>query len=276
MFVFRHALGSGLLLLAITPAFAQSVDHSTSQIGPFHDASIGLFSDVWRETIPEIERQITAFSRNPIVLQSAEQTGSPSDGEVLSTSSIAELPRLLPTLLSPPSDKLRQLPSLTDSIHSAETGLLNWLLGMLGVVGLVALGGVYWVFHARPALGVRHATDHLRLTSALSLPRRTGLFLVDVENQSVLVAMNADGIRQVVSLDQRANIHTTRQRVKADKAPRMSSPSASGQVYTPDEVAFRDFFEKRRTNGNSDRAVQSTAKFSTRSQTATAHSENSP
>ena len=255
MFDFRHALGSGLLLLGIAPAFAQSVDDSESQLRPFHDASIAAFDDVWRE---------------PIELVVAEEPIT--SGEAVATTPVADSPRLLPTLTAASSAKLSQLPSLTDTIRDAETGLFQWLLGMLGVVGVVALGGVYWIFHVRPALDVRHTTGRLRLSSTLALPRRPGLFLVDVEDQTVLVAIDGGGIRQVVPLGQCARMKTTGRRAAADESPRSSSRSTSKVATASEEVAFQDVYQELRGLGGDERAVLPAARSATRPPTAAAHS----
>jgi len=272
MFAYRQAMVWGLLLLTITPALAQSVDDSESQPRPFHDASITSFEGVWREPTPRIERRISEVAQHTVELVAAEETVTPGQGEAAATTPVADMPRLLPTLTGQPSDTLAQLPSLTDTIRVAETGLLEWFLGMLGVVGLVALGGVYWIYHIRPALDVRHATSRLRLSSTLLLPRRSGLFLVDVEDQTVLVAMDGGGIRQVVPLGQGASKKTTGRRTAADKAQFALSPSTSEGAQASEEVAFHDVYQERRARGGAVRAVLSAAKSAARPQTAAAHS----
>ena len=247
MFDFRHALGGGLLLLAITPALAQSADNSESQLRPFHDASIAAFEDVWRE---------------PIELVAAEETVTL--GAAAATTPVADSPRLLPTLTAPPSGNLPLLLSPTDTIRAAQSGLFHWLLKMLGFVGLAALGGFYWIHRVRPALDVRQTTSRLQLSSALTLPRRSGLFLVDVEDQTVLVAMDGGGIRQVVPLGQRASMKTT--------ARRASSRSSSQVATASEEVAFQDVYQELRGLGGDERAVLPAAKSATRPLTAAAHS----
>ncbi len=248
MFTFRHALGWGLLSLAITPALAQSVDDSESQLLPFHDASIASFDDVWRDPIRGIERRIIEVAQHPIELVS-EETVSPGDGEAAATLPVAASPSLLPTLTAQPSAKLPQLLSPMDTITAAETGLFKWLFGMLGVVGLFALGGVVWIYQVRPALDVRHTTSRLRLSSALSLPRRSGLFLVDVEDQTVLVAIDGGGIRQVVPLGLLTSMKTTGRHTAADKAQLASSPSKSKVAKASEEVAFHNVYQELQALG---------------------------
>ena len=255
MFTFRHALGWGLLSLAITPALAQSVEDSESQIPPFHDASIASFDDVWREPIPGIERRYSEVAQHPIEWVSAEETVTPGEGASAATTPVADSPRLWPTLTAPPSAKLPQLLSPTDTIRAAETGLYEWFFGMLGVVGLVALGGVFWIYQVRPALDVRHTTGRLRLSSALALPRRSGLFLVDVEDQTVLVAMDGGGIRQVVPLGLLASLKSTGRRAAADKAPRGSSPSTTETAQASEEVSFHDVYQELRDWGGDEGGI---------------------
>ena len=257
MFTLRHALGGGLLFLAITPALAQSVDDSQSQLRPFHDASIAAFDDVWQERDPDhgIERQISEVATQPIELASVQETATPEEGEAAVPTPVADSPRLWPTPTAPPLAKLPPLLSPTDTFGAAETGLFQWFLGMLGVVGLVALGGVYWIFHVRPALDVRHTTNRLRLSSALSLPRRSGLFLVDVEDQTVLVAMDGGGIRHVVPLGLGARMKTTGRRAAADKAPRASSPSTSAGATASEAVAFHDVYQELRAGGGDEGGI---------------------
>ena len=255
MFAFRLALGWGLLCLGIAPALAQSVDDSESQLHPFQDASIAAFDDVWREPIELV------VAEEPVI-----------SGEAVATTPVADSPRLLPTLTAPPSVKHPQLLSLKDTIRDAETGLFQWFLGMLGVVGVVALGGVYWIFHVRPALDVRHTTGRLRLSSTLALPRRPGLFLVDVEDQTVLVAMDGGGIRQVVSLGQCARMKGTGRRAAADNTQRSSSRFTSNVATASEEVAFQDVYQELRGLGGDERAVLPGARSATRPPTAAAHS----
>ena len=278
MFTLRHALGWGLFLVAITPALAQSVDDSESQLRPFHDVVVASFDDVWQERDPDhgIQRQISKVAAQPIELASVQETATPGEGAVVATTPVADLPRLLPMSTTPPSAKLPQLLSPMDTIRAAETGLLEWFFGMLGVVGLVALGGVYWIYHIRPALDVRHTTSRLRLSSALSLPRRSGLFLVDVEDQTVLVAMDGGGIRHVVPLGLGASLKTTGRRAAADKAQRASSSFTSAGVPASEAVAFHDVYQERRAWGGDVRAVLPAAKPTTTPQTAAAHAHKAP
>lgn len=274
MFATRHALGWGLMFLASTPALAQSLDDSESQLRPFHDVVVASFDDVWQERDPHhgIERQISLVAAQPIELDSVQETATPGEGAVVATTPVADLPRLLPMSTTPPSAKLPQLLSPMDTIRAAESGLFEWFFGMLGVVGLVALAGVYWIFHIRPALDVRHTPCRLRLSSALSLPRRSGLFLVDVEDQTVLVAMDGGGIRHVVPLGLGARLKTTGRRAAADKAQHASSPSTSVGVPASEEVTFHDVYQEQRAWGGDVRAVLPAVKSATRPPTAAAHS----
>ena len=271
MFIFRHTLGWGLLLLAITPALAQSMDDSKPLLRPFHDASIATFDDVWREPIPGSVQRISEEAPHPIEWVAAVETVTPGEEEAAATTPVAESPRPWPTLTTSPSAELPQLLSQTDTIRAAETGLFQWLFGMLGVVGLIALVGFYWIYHIRPALDVRHTTGRLRLSSTLALPRRSGLFLVDVEDQTVLVAMDGGGIRQVVSLGMSAIPKTTTRRAAAEKVPRTSLPSPSEGVPASESVAFHDVYQEQRALGDVE-AILAAAKFSTRLLTASAHS----
>ena len=276
MFVFRHAIGWGLLILAITPALAQSVDDSESQLRPFQEVSNAAFDDIWREPTAGIDWRGCEVDQHSIELVAAEETVTPEEGEAAVTTPVATAPRLLPTLTAPPSAELIPALSPTETIRAAQTGLFNWFLKMLGVVGLIALGGVYWIYHVRPALDVRHTTSRLRLSSALSLPRRSGLFLVDVEDQTVLVAMDGGGIRQVVPLGRMASLKTTGRRAAAGKAQLVSSPSTSAGTKASEEVAFHDVYQEQRDWGGDVQAVLSAAKFVTRPQGAAAHSHKAP
>ncbi len=276
MFVFRHALGWGLLLLAITPALAQSVDDSELHFRPFHDESVAAFDDVWREPMPGTEPRISEVAQRPTEWLTTDENVTPGEGEPAATSPVAESPRRWPTLTALPSAKLPQLLSPTGTIRAAESGLFEWFFGMLGVIGLVALGGVYWIYRVRPALDNRHTTSRLRLSSALALPRRPGLFLVDVENQTVLVAMDGGGIRQVVPLELGARMKTTRRRAAAKKAQHALKPSTSADAIALPEVAFHDIYQERRAWGGEGRAVLPAAKSATRPPTAVAHSNQAP
>ena len=188
------------------------------------------------------------------------------------TTSGVDLPRLLPISTAHFATQVPQPLATHELMQSHETGLREWFVGMLGFVGLVALGGVYWIYYVRPALDVRHTTGRLRLSSALSLPRRSGLVLVDVEDQTVLVAMDSGGIRQVVPLGLWPGMKTTRRRAAADKAQLASSPSPSEGTQAPEELAFHDVYQDRLALGGAVRAVPSTARPEAALQTADAHS----
>jgi flagellar biogenesis protein FliO len=271
MFVIRHALGWGLFLLAIAPALAQSADDSETQLHPFHEVVVASFDDVWREATPGTQRTSGAV-QHPIEWVTAEELVTPREGEAAAPTAtlISDLPRLLPTPTAQPLAKLPPMLSALDPMRDFETGLFQWFVGMLGVVGLVALGGVIWIYQVRPALDVRQTTGRLRLSSALSLPRRSGLFLVDVEDQTVLVAIDAGGIRHVVPLGVSACVKTTARRTAADKAPRTSLPSPPEGVPALEAVAFHDVYQEQQALGDVE-AILTAAKFSTRPQTAPAH-----
>ncbi len=276
MFTLRHVLRCGLFLLSITPVLAQTVDDPETQLSPFHNSSIASFDDVWSEAIPETEGRIFEGTQHPIEGVAAEETVTPAEGELAATAPIADSPRLFPILTAPPSATLPQLLSPTDTIRAAETGLFQWFFGMLGVVGLLALGGVCWIYQVRPALDVRHTASRLQLSSSLALPRRSGLFLVDVEDQTVLVAIDGGGIRQVVPLGLLASLKTTGRRAAADKAQRPSSPSKSKVATASAEVAFHDVYQARRAGGGDARAVLPVAKSATRPQATAIHSNKAP
>ena len=276
MFAIRHALGCGLLFFMITPALALAVDDSESQLRPFQEASVASFDDVWRESMPGTERQVSEVSQHPIESLSREETRTPEEGEAAATTSVAGSPRLWSTPTIQPSPNLPQLLSPTDPLRAAETGLFRWLFGMIGVVGLIALGGVYWIYQLRPALDGRHTTSRLRLSSALSLPRRSGLFLVDVEDQTVLVAMDGGGIKQVVNLGLGAGMKTTGRRAAANTAQRASSPSTSADANASQEVSFHDVYQERRAWGGDGRAVLPASKSATRPPIVVVHSNQAP
>ena len=230
MFAIRHALGWGLLLLTVNPALAQSVDESELRMRPFHDVAVASFDEVWQEsdTAPEI-------LAHPIELAS-HQESTVTDPGVVTATSLSETPRLLPestTLLAshltPP-----------DSIPAMPISLIEWFFGMLGCVGVVALGGVYWIYQVRPALDARHTTGRLQLSSALPLPRRPGLFLIDVEDQAVLVAIDGGGIRQVVPLGTGGRVKSSSRRA-ADSSQRASDGSKPAEV-----LAFQDVYQEQR------------------------------
>ena len=276
MFAIRHALGCGLLFFVITPALALAVDDSESPLRPFQEASVASFDDVWRESMPGTERQVSEVSQHPIESLFGEETRTPEEGEAAAVTPVADAPRLWSTPTLPPSASLPQLLSPTDPLRAAETGLFRWLFGMIGVVGLVALGGVYWIYQLRPALDGRHTTSRLQLSSALSLPRRSGLFLVDVEDQTVLVAMDGGGIRQVVNLGLGASMRTTGRRAAANKTQLASSPSTSADANASPEVSFHDVYQERRARGGEGRAALPAGKSATRPPTVVVHSNQAP
>lgn len=251
MFAFRLVLGWGLLLLAITPALAHSGEGSGLPLRPFHDEVIASFADVWRE---------------------------PSEGVAAeATTPVADSVTLLPILTATPAVPLNRLLSPADTIRAAQTGLFEWFVKMLGVVGLVGLVGFYWIYRVRPALDDRHTTSRLRLSSALALPRRPGLFLIDVEDQSVLVAMDGGGIRQVVPLGLLPSMNTSGRRAAkaADKAQRVLSPTTPTKTPVSEVVAFHDIYQQQRGRGGDLRVVSPAAKSATRLQ-PTAHLNTVP
>jgi len=272
MFAFRPAMGWGLsFLLMITPALAQSIEDSEPPLRPFHDLSVASFDDVWREPISRIERPIAEEAQYSIERVAAEQTVIPPEEAVAATLSVADWTIPLPTLTTQPLATLPPSPSPADTIIAAQFGLFQWLLKILGFVGLVAFGGGYWVYRVRPALDVRHTTSRLRLSSALSLPRRAGLFLVDVEDQTVLVAMDGGGIRQVIPLGLLASMKTTRRRAATHKAQSTSSSPLSEGNKTSEPVTFHDVFQEHQALGRDVRAVLSSAKFATSPLASAAH-----
>lgn len=229
MFSIRHALGWGLLLLTVSPALAQSVDESELRMRPFHDVAVASFDEVWQESDPAPE-----FIDQPIELASHEEA-TVADPGVVPANSLSETPRLLPestTMLASqvtPPDSMPGMPSL-----------IEWFFGMLGCVGVVALGGVYWIYQVRPTLDARQSTGRLQLSSALPLPRRPGLFLIDVEDQAVLVAIDGGGIRQVVPLGTGGRAKSSSRRT-TDSSQRASDSPKPAEV-----LAFQDVYQEQR------------------------------
>jgi hypothetical protein len=264
MFDFHHALGWGLLFVWITPALAQSAGDSEFQLRPFRNVSITSFEEIWQDPTTGVEHQFSVDMQHPIVLATAEEIVTSGEGSGTMTVPVTDLPTLLPIPTAQQSGHLPKLLSPADTIRAAETGLFEWLFGMLGVVGLVALGGVYWIYQIRPALDVRQTTDRLRLSSALPLPRRSGLFLVDVEDQSVLLAMDGGGIRQVVPLGPGTRMKSTGRRVAADKAQRRSPPSTSEGGNASDELAFHDLLQEQAGLSGDVQTILQATKFATK------------
>lgn len=237
MFANRYTLGWGIFILAFAPAIALSDDDAEQPLRPFSNIVVASFDEVWQEPAIDFDQRITGVAMESVA---GEESVSCSTMSSPATNPVAELPRLLPT----PAPRLL---SPSDAIREAETGLVRWLLGMLGVIGAVGLGGVYWIYQIRPALENRQSSGRLQLSSTLALPRRSGLFLVDVENQTVLVAIDGGGIRHVVPL----RLETGRKRAGRQTATgdfqRATSTPRSDSVPDSEAAAFHDIYHERRS-----------------------------
>lgn len=251
---FRHALVWVLLLPLITPAIARSEDEIESHLRPFHGESIASFEDVWQEP--------------PIELTVAETMATSDNGGDALAVPETDLPMLRPTPAADLSGHFPDLLSPTSSIPTSDSGVFEWLFGMFGVVGMVALGGVYWIHQNRRSLEVRHSTERLQLSSALSLPRRSGLFLVDVEDQSVLVAIDGGGIRQVVPLG--SNTKPSDRRA-ANRTQRGLPPSASEAAKATQQQSFLDVYQEQTGLAGDVQAVLKAARFATKPSGAAAN-----
>lgn len=234
----------GMWLLVLTPAAARSGNDVEASCNPFLNTSFTSFADVWREPAFDVVHHVTDDDGDHLE-QATSVSSAPLDAFTSEGSlSVSGSPQRLttsPQAVSMPPSQAR-LP--LNSVEASGAGLVRWSLGLLGVVGCLALGGVYLLFRLRPELDMRNTTGRLKLNATLALPRRAGLYLIDVNDQPVLLAIDGSGLRQIVSLGTRSRAKVTRRWAKDQEMPSewSTNPTVTSPLWTE---AFQDVLQSQ-------------------------------